>query len=147
MRKMKLLTMTLMAVLPMSIMGADGGGGVSGIKVKVTAGKHVLTATFIDNATTRALVAKFPLTVPMMDLYSRELVYRFPQALPANETRTSGYDIGDIVYWAPRHSFVIMYAQNGERISNLQKIGRIDSDLKVLERMGNADVRFELLKD
>lgn len=150
MLKMKMLAMTLMAALPMTLMAAEGGGGgggSSGIKVKVTAGKHVLTATFIDNATTRELVAKFPLTVPMMDLYSRELVYRFPEALPANEKRTSGYEVGDIVYWAPRHSFVIMYAQNGERISDLQKVGRIDSGVEVLGRTGNTDVTFELLKD
>lgn len=146
MLKMKMLAMTLMAVLPMSVMAADGGSG-GGVKVKVTVGKHVLTATFIDNATTRALVAKFPLTVPMMDLYSRELVYRFPDALPASEKRTSGYDVGDIVYWAPRHSFVIMYAQNGERISDLQKVGRIDSGVEVLGTTGNTDVTFELLKD
>ncbi len=145
MLKMKILAMMLVAALPMSVMAAEGGGG--GIKVKVTAGKHVLTATFIDNATTRALVAKFPLTVPMMDLYSRELVYRLPEALPANEKRTSGYDVGDIVYWAPRHSFVIMYAQNGERISELQKVGRIDAGVEMLGRTGNTDVTFELLKD
>ncbi|MFY1905381.1 cyclophilin-like fold protein [Achromobacter xylosoxidans] len=147
MLKTKMLAMTLMAALPMSVMAAEGGGSSRGIKVKVTAGKHVLTATFIDNATTRALVVKFPLTVPMMDLYSRELVYRFPEPLPANETRTSGYEVGDIVYWAPRHSFVIMYAQNGERISDLQKVGRIDAGLEVLGTTGNTNVRFELLKD
>ncbi|MGF6976062.1 hypothetical protein QFZ94_004512 [Paraburkholderia sp. JPY465] len=92
-------------------------------------------------------MAKFPLTVPMMDLYSRELVYRFPEPLPANEKRTSGYEVGEIVYWAPRHSFVIMYAQNGERISDLQKVGRIDAGVEVLGRTGNTDVTFELLKD
>ncbi|WP_322982073.1 cyclophilin-like fold protein [Pseudomonas sp. C11] len=116
-------------------------------KVKITTGEHVLTATLLDNATTKAFVAKLPLTLPMMDLYSRELVYRFPEALPANETKTSGYEVGDIVYWAPRHSFVIMYAQNGERISDLQKVGTVDSDVDVLRHVGDVDVTFELLKD
>ncbi|MCC6211553.1 MAG: hypothetical protein IT513_10970 [Burkholderiales bacterium] len=140
----KILALALLTVLPMSVMAAENKGG--GIKVKVTAGPHVLTATFIDNATSRALIARFPLTVPMKDLYSREVVYRFPDALPANETRTSGYEVGDIVYWAPRHSFVIMYEQNGERISNLQKIGRIDSGVEIFKRTGDIDVTFELLK-
>ena len=89
-----LLTVASMAVLSMTAMATENNG--RSIKVKVTAGSHVLTATFIDNATTVALIAQFPLTVPMMDLYSRELVYRFPNALPANETRTSGYEVGDI---------------------------------------------------
>ena len=139
MLKAILLAVTFMAVLPLSAKAAEP------IKVKVTAGDHVLTATFLNNATTRALIAKFPLTVPMMDLYSREMCYRFPEALPANESGTSGYEVGDIVYWTPRHSFVIMYEQNGERISSLQKIGRVDSGVEVFRRTGNIDVTFELL--
>lgn len=121
--KALLLALVFTAVVPFSAFAAEP----QGIKVKVTAGEHVLTATFLDNATARALIARFPLTVPMADLYSRELCYRFPDALPANEAGTSGYDVGDIVYWTPRHSFVTMYEQNGERISSLQKIGRIRS--------------------
>ncbi|MBJ9974142.1 hypothetical protein IAE35_01140 [Pseudomonas sp. S75] len=138
------MSFVLTAMLPISAMAEESAAGT--FKVKVTAGQHVLTATFIDNATSRALAARFPLTVPMMDLYSREVVYRFPEALPANETSTSGYDVGDIVYWTPRHSFVIMYEQNGERISNLQKVGRIDSGVEVFKRTGDIDVTFELLK-
>ncbi|WP_075657441.1 cyclophilin-like fold protein [Pseudochrobactrum sp. B5] len=140
-----LLAVASMALLPMAAMAAENDG--RRIKVKVTAASHVATATFLDNATTRALITRFPLTVPMMDRYSRELVYRFPEALPANETTTSGYEVGDIVYWTPRHSFVIMYAQNGERISNLQKIGRIDSGVEVFARTGDTNVTFELLKE
>ncbi len=143
MLKTKFLTLALMAVLPLSASASDNKS--AGIKVKVSAGEHVLTATFIDNATSRALIARFPLTVRMTDLYSREVVYRFPEALPANETRTSGYDVGDIVYWPPRHSFVIMYEQNGERISDLQKIGRIDSGVEIFKRTGDIDVTFELM--
>lgn len=117
-----------------------------GIKVKVTVGQQVLTATLIDNATTRSLISKFPLTVPMMNLYSREMVYRFPDSLPANEAQTSGYEVGDISYWTPRHSFVIFYEQNGEVISNLQKIGRFDSDVKVFKQIKEADIKFELME-
>lgn len=118
----------------------------NGIKVKVTAGEHVLTATFEDNATARALIGKFPLTLPMQDLYDREMCYRFSEALPAEEAATSGYAVGDIVYWTPRHSFVIMYEQNGERISNLQKIGHIDQGVEIFKLTGDIDVTFELLE-
>ena len=40
-----------------------------------------------------------------------------------------------------------MYAQNGERISNLQKIGRIDSGVEVFAHTGDTNVTFELLKE
>ncbi len=145
MLKAVLLAVASMAVLPISALAAETND--RRIKVKITAGSQVATATFINNATTRALIARFPLTVPMMDRYSRELVYRFPDALPANETTTSGYDVGDIVYWTPRHSFVIMYAQNGERISDLQKVGRIDSGVGALGNKGDTNVTFEPLKE
>ena len=117
-----------------------------GIRIKITVGNQVRTATLIDNATTRSLISKFPLTVPMQDLYSRELVYRFPDPLPSNEAQTSGYEVGDISYWTPRRSFVIFYKQNGEVIGNLQKIGRIDSSIEIFSQTGNTNVTFELLR-
>ena len=121
--------------------------GTTGIKIKVTAGSQVLTATLIDNATTRNLVSRFPLTVPMKNLYAREMVYRFPDPLPAEQAQRSGYEVGDLSYWTPGHSLVIFYKQNGEIIDNLQKIGRFDSKLDFLQNVEAADVRFELLKE
>ena len=123
---------------------APNGKISEGIKIKVTAGNQVLAATLIDNATSRNLISKFPLTVPMKNLYSREMVYRFPEPLPASEPRQGGYEVGDLSYWTPGHSLVIFYAQNGEVISNLQKIGRIDSGLDFFRSIGAIDVRFEL---
>jgi Domain of unknown function (DUF369). len=83
----------------------------------------------------------------MQDLYNREMVYRFEDALPANEARTSGYEVGDISYWTPRHSFVIFYRQNGEVINSLQKVGRIQAGVELFETTGNASVKFELVKE
>ena len=118
-----------------------------GIKIRVTAGSQVLTATLIDNATTRSLIAKFPLTVPMKNLYSREMVYRFPELLPAEEAQRSGYEVGDLSYWTPGHSLVIFYKQNGEIIDNLQKVGRLESNLDFLKDAEEVIVRFELLAE
>ena len=36
------------------------------------------------------------------------------------------YEVGEIVYWTPKLSFVILYTQNGEAFE-MQSIGRIDS--------------------
>ncbi|MGQ9452145.1 cyclophilin-like fold protein [Leclercia sp. TB492] len=135
-----MLALASLTAVSFSSLGAEA----EGIRVKITAGDQVMTATFYDNATTRALVSRFPLTLPMEDLYGREMCYRFPDALPANETQTSGYELGDIVYWAPRHSFVIMYKQNGEKISNLQKVGRIHAGAGHFSHTGDIQVKFEL---
>jgi hypothetical protein len=115
------------------------------VKIKITVGSTVLTATLDDNSTTRALVAKFPLTVPMQDLYSREMCYHFPDALPADNVRNTGYEVGEIIYWPPRHSLVIMYAQNGERFS-MQKMGRIERGVDIFSNTGNVTVTFEVIR-
>ena len=122
-------------------------GKTTGIKIKVTAGKQVLTATLIDNATTRSLIGKLPMIVPMKNLYSREMVYRFSDPLPAEQAQRSGYEVGDLSYWTPGRSLVIFYEQNGEVIDNLQKIGRFDVGLDFFKSIETADVRFELLKE
>jgi hypothetical protein len=114
------------------------------VKIKITVGSTVLTATLDDNSTTRALVTKFPITVPMQDLYSREMCYHFPDALPADNVRNTDYEVGEIIYWPPRHSLVIMYAQNGERFS-MQKIGHIDGSVGIFRNTGDVDVVFELV--
>ena len=107
-------------------------------------GEQELTATLLDNATANALLDKLPLTVLMEDLYSREMCFRFPDALPAHEAETTGYEVGELIYWPPGHSLVIMYAQNGERF-NMQKIGRIDSGVALFEETGDTQVTFERL--
>jgi hypothetical protein len=115
--------------------------------VKLTVGDRVLTATFEDNATARALMSRFPLSLPMMDLYGREMCYRFPEPLPAENAGPSGYQVGDIAYWPPRHSFVIFYRQNGEIIDGLQRVGRMTSGTEVFQQTGDTQVKFEVYSD
>ena len=111
-------------------------------KMKITVNGHTLTATLEDNATTRAIAKRLPMTLPMMDLYGREMCYRFSEALPTDNARTRGYEVGEIVYYPPMHSFVIMYKQNGEHFQ-MQSIGRIDSGVEVFDGIGDIDVKFE----
>lgn len=111
-------------------------------KMRITVNGRTLTATLEDNATTRAIAEQLPMTLPMMDLYGREMCYRFPNALPTDNACTRGYEVGEIVYYPPMHSFVIMYAQNGERFQ-MQSIGRIGSGVEIFDGIGDVEVKFE----
>ena len=116
------------------------------VKIKITVGDTELTATLENNATTRALIDQMPMTLPMMDLYGREMCYRYgAYALPTDHLRSDGYEIGDIAYWAPGGSLVILYAQNGENFER-QHLGHIDSGVELFETTGDANVSFELVK-
>lgn len=116
------------------------------MKIKITFADKELTATLADNPTSLAFVEMLPITLPMVDLYSREMCYRFVDALPANEAATRGYEVGEIIYYPPRHSFVIMYGQNGERF-NMQTIGRVNTDVETFRNIGDIDVQFELIEN
>jgi len=114
------------------------------MKIRVIIKNKALIATLYDNATTRGFIKKLPLNLPMRDLYDRELVYRFQNPLPADEVSYRGYQVGEIIYYPPFHSFVIMYAQNGERFS-MQSMGRINDNINWLKGIGDTNMRFELI--
>ena len=111
--------------------------------ITITAGDHVITATLFDNAAGRALWDKLPLTLNMMNLYGREMCYRFGAGgLPEDDAADTGYEIGDISYWPPAGSLVILYKQNGE-IFEQQPIGHTDDDISFFDGMPDTDITFE----
>lgn len=101
------------------------------IKVKITVGDTELTAIFEDNTTSRALVVQMPMTLPMMDLYGREMCYRYGGGtFETDQLHSDRYEVGDIAYWPPAGSLVILYKQNGEEFER-QQIGHIDEGVDV----------------
>ena len=153
----KLFTVLLSLTAILGIMGCGGAQEVkpaaaqsagqtaaagTGIKINITVNGQTLAATLEDNPTTQALVQKLPLTFPMLNLYGREMCYRFDEALPTGTLTSANYEVGDLAYWPPRHSFVILYKQNGERFER-QHLGRITSgDVNVFNSGANMEVTF-----
>ena len=115
---------------------------VSELEVKIKAGGQEWTAKLEDNDTSRAIYEMLPLTLPMMDLYGREMCYRFEEELPTSGLRSDGYEVGDLTYWPPRHSFVILYKQNGEEFER-QHIGHIETGAELFDGMGDTEVTIE----
>lgn len=117
--------------------------GVTEMVIRITAGEHVITAILYDNAAGRALWDKLPLTLPMMNLYGREMCYRFGAGgLPEDDADDTGYAIGDISYWPPAGSLVILYKQNGE-VFEQQPIGHTNDDISFFDGMPDTDITFE----
>ncbi|MCD2434718.1 hypothetical protein LQE88_01720 [Acidaminococcus sp. NSJ-142] len=116
-------------------------------KIKITAGKHVLVAKLQENEAVRALWNKLPQTYSMQNLYEREMCFRMGKgSLPAKEAKYTGYKIGDISYWPPRGSLVILYAQNGE-IFEQQPIGHIADDVTFFKNLGDTKIKFERVEE
>lgn len=141
----KLLLMAALSALA-AVLTAGAACAEDAFRLKITAGGRELTASLEDSAASRAFAAMLPMTLPMENLYGREMCRRFGAgALPDGETRSDGYEVGDIAYWPPRGSLVILYAQNGERFERVH-LGHIDGDIKFFKNMGDAEVTFELLR-
>lgn len=156
---MKRIVMLLLACLCMTALGACGQSAAGGSadegrqeasaegtmprRVKVTVGTTELFADLEDNAATRAWVQTLPVTLPMQNLYGREMCYRYGAgSLPTDGLRSGGYAVGDIAYWPPRGSLVILYRQNGERFER-QPMGHIDGDVEaVFSHADTVDVTF-----
>lgn len=116
-------------------------------RMRITVGDQVIYATLADNETAHAIAQRLPMTVTLLDLYGREMCYRFADEMPANEVQTRNFELGEIIYWPPRHSFVIMYRQDGEQFS-MQHVGQLDNVQDVsLFGQGDVTVTFELVQD
>ena len=113
------------------------------MRITITAGEHTIAAVLYDNAASRVLWDKLPLTLPMQNLYGREMCYRFGAGgLPEDDAADTGYEIGDISYWPPAGSLVILYKQNGE-VFEQQPIGHTDDDISFFDGMEDTNVTFE----
>ena len=116
-------------------------------KVKLTFGNNqTLMCTLDDNATTRAIVARMPMTLPSLDLYGDEICYRFQEALPTDNVTYYLHKKGEIFYWPPGHSLVIRYIETDEWL-DIQHIGQVDSGVDVLNGIGDIDIKWELVDD
>lgn len=112
------------------------------MRVKISVNNKVLYAVLDDNATSRAIYNKLPLKLFMQDLYSREMCYNFDESFKTENLRSDNYEVGDLIYWPPMHSFVILYRQNGEKFRR-QHLGKVLSGVEIFESTGDAEVLFE----
>lgn len=119
------------------------------MKIRLTTKDIVLTATLIDNETTRDFVSLLPLTLTMNDLFRREKFARLPRAISERGRRTHTYEVGELIYWSPGPDVAIYYRQDGAAIPNpgIIVIGMIDSGVEKLDVPGAVKVNIELIDE
>lgn len=113
------------------------------MNITITAGNRTIRAKLNNNEAAKQLWKSLPRTFPMKNLYGREMCFRMGAgSLPIKQARNTGYQVGDISYWPPMGSLVILYKQNGE-VFEQQPIGHIDEDVSFFDGMPDTDIRFE----
>lgn len=116
------------------------------INIISSSGNHNITATLVDNSSSRAfaeLLAKGSVTVDMQDYGSFEKVGTLPASLPRNDTSITT-EPGDIILYQG-NKITIYYDTNSWSFTRLGKVdGVTPSELRKILGKGNIKAVFEL---
>ena len=111
----------------------------SHMKIRLSAGNTVLTATMLDNETSRDLMSLLPLTVTFKDYAGTEKITYLPRRLSSKGApKGTNPSVGDIAYYAPWGNIAIFYQDFGFS-EGLIKLGHIASGI---EELADKDADF-----
>lgn len=116
------------------------------MKLSLKIGDQEITATLIDNETTRDFISLLPLTLTMNDLFGREKFAHLPRAISQGGKHTNVYEVGDVVYWPPGPDVAVFYRHDGKSIPSpgVVVLAKVDSGLQALRVPGAVAATFAL---
>ena len=120
---------------------------VSTMKIRMDVEGTAITATLVDNETSRDFVSLLPLTLTLEDYAETEKISDLPTRL-STEAAPAGSDasVGDITYYAPWGNLAIFYKDSGYA-RGLVQLGRIDSGVEALSGSKPVRVKIELIEE
>lgn len=129
--------------------GQSGGSGnqpeANGLKIQITAGGRIITATLQDNPSSRDFLSRLPLEVTLNDYAGAEKIfYPSPALTTEGSPRGNASSRGDIDIYVPWGNIAIFYKNGGGFSSSMIHLGRIDGNgIEALDVKGNIAVRIE----
>jgi hypothetical protein len=116
------------------------------MKIRITIGEKVVTATLTDGEAARDFVSLLPLTLVLEDYNRTEKVSNLPRKLSTTGAPAgSDPDVGDIAYYAPWGNLAIYYKDFGYS-GGLVILGKIDGDVEAFNAPGSIKATIELVK-
>jgi len=118
------------------------------MKINITVSGKTVSATIMDNPTSKDFVSLLPLTMSMKDLFGREKFGHLHKTLSGKGPRTNRYEVGDIAYWSPAHDLAIYYHNDGESIPppGVIPVAKINGSADVFNVPGSVQVSIEIAK-
>jgi hypothetical protein len=116
------------------------------MKIRIRMSGNEITATLIDNATSRDFVSLLPLKLKLEDHGETEKISYLPRKL-STEGAPPGSDpsVGDVSYYAPWGNLAIF--RRGFRYSGgLIKLGKVDIGVEALNVPGSVEVTIDLIR-
>ncbi|MDT3695388.1 MAG: cyclophilin-like fold protein [Ignavibacterium sp.] len=115
------------------------------MKLKITAGDKILTATMIDNVTTRAFMKMLPLILKMTELHNNEKYCNLPEQLPGKAVKPGTIHAGDLMLWDANYKCLVLFYKTFKSPYSYVKLGTIDNldELEATLGSGDIELRFE----
>lgn len=113
------------------------------MKIRLTVGEQVATATLYDNATARDFASLLPLTLKMTEYAGIERVADLPRKL-STEGAPDGMKpvAGELTHYAPWGNLAL-FAEGHSWSRSLLPLGKVDEGLSILAQPGPYTVRIE----
>ena len=113
------------------------------MKIKITIGTNVFTATLQNNATVTTFKANLPVSINMNELNGNEKYFDLPYDLPANASNPGTIQSGDLMLYGS-NTLVLFYKSFSTSYS-YTPLGRINngSGLAAALGLGNVTVTFD----
>ena len=114
------------------------------VKMKITIGPAVFTATLNNNATATAFKAMLPLTINMGELNGNEKFYYFSTTLPANASTGGKIQVGDLMLYG--NNCLVLFYKGFNTSYSYTRLGRIDNTAGFVAALGagSVTVKFEI---
>ena len=136
--------MAASVVAVLAVTSADAE--TDGMKIRIRMNGNEVTATLIDNATSRDFASLLPLTLKLEDYGETEKIGYLPRKL-STEGAPPGSDpsVGDVSYYAPWGNLAI-FRRDFRYSSGLIKLGKVDTGIEALNVPGSVKVTIDLIR-
>lgn len=114
------------------------------MKLKITVGSNVFTATLYNNETVTAFKAKLPMSINMTELNGNEKYVGFSGNLPGNASNPGTIQAGDLMLYGSNK--LVLFYKTFSTPYSYTRLGLIDNPSGLAAALGSANVtvRFEL---
>ena len=116
------------------------------MKIRISMNGNEITATLVDNATSRDFVSLLPLKLKLEDYGETEKIGYLPRKL-STEGAPPGSDpsIGDVSYYAPWGNLAL-FRRDFRYSTGLINLGKIESGLEEIEAPASVEVTIDIVK-
>lgn len=113
------------------------------MKIRITDGTLVLTATLEHSAPAADFASMLPLSLTLQDYAATEKIAYLPRKLVTTGAPAGiDPDVADLAYYAPWGNLAIYYRDAGFD-NGLVRLGRLDGGVAALRRLAGTGVRIE----